>query len=103
MQKLIVRSLFVAVALAPFINACGSDDEAKKDAAGSCKDLCTSTGFSSSNVQEFPHEVNCTCSAGTGTVAAQACTNMCTAIGKAKGQPYKNGGGTTPPDSCQCS
>lgn len=95
----------IAVAAAVFtIVACSSDDAStNKDAAGACKDLCSAAGFGSSNAQEFPQEINCTCSGGTGTVAAQACTDMCTGIGRSKGQPYKNNGGGTPPDSCQCS
>lgn len=77
-----------------------SDDDDKKDAGGACTDLCTGAGFSSSRVDDHPHETNCFCT-GAGTVSAQACTNMCTSIGKTKSEPFGNG--AQGPNACQCS
>ncbi len=80
--------------------ACGSDDEASKDPATACTDLCTGAGFTSSRVDAQPHETNCFCT-GSGTVSAAACTNMCTSLGKTKSEPFGNG--AQGPNACQCS
>ena len=85
--------------LSALTGAC-SDDDDKKDPGGACTDLCTGAGFSSSRVDDHPHETNCFCT-GTGTVTAQACTNMCTSIGKTKSEPFGNG--AQGPNACQCS
>ena len=92
-------AVIVLVAVFTALAGC-SDDEDDKDPAGACTDLCTGAGFSSSRVDAQPHETNCFCT-GNGTVSAQACTNMCTSIGKAKAEPF--GKGAQGSNACQCS
>lgn len=86
----------IALALGVAFTACGGG----KDATSSCKDLCTTAGFTSSRVDTQPKEVNCFCSGGTGTVTAAACTSMCTGVGKAKSQVFGQSAGAS--DACQC-
>ena len=84
-------------ALAISLAACGGS----ADSETSCKDLCTGAGYTNSSVDVQPHEVNCFCSGGSGTVSADACTKMCTDLGKSSAQTFKSGG--TAVNSCQCS
>lgn len=94
--------LVVAVAFGLTAVAGCSDDEEKAapDAAGACKDMCSKIGFVQSRVDVQPNETNCFCS-GAGTVTAEACTDMCKAIGKGTGQPFRSGAAAVD-DSCQC-
>ncbi|MBX3232096.1 MAG: hypothetical protein KIT84_19725 [Labilithrix sp.] len=107
----LVSSLTVVGVLVAALVACSSDDDDKPagDAAGSCTDLCTKSGFASGRANVYPHEINCFCEggggaggdAGTGTVAAADCSGMCTALGKAKGAVFGSGAGQTA-NACQC-
>jgi hypothetical protein len=84
------------------IPACSDDDESGgKDPSSTCAEMCTGAEFGSSRVDAHPHEINCFCTGGTGTVSATACTNMCSALGKTKSEPFGNG--PQGPDACQCS
>lgn len=87
------------IMLAAVLLACSSDDDVKPagDAAGSCTNLCTKSGFKSGRADVQPNEINCFCTDGPGTVAAADCTSMCTSLGKSKGAPF---GAKT--DACQC-
>jgi len=101
------RALALLVVITTLV-ACGSDDSTEtKDAATSCKDLCSASGFSSSRVDAQPNEINCFCSGGSGTVTAATCTDGCKSQGKSKSQPFKASGPAAAPgmalDSCQCS
>jgi hypothetical protein len=97
--------VLLAIALLAAVVGC-SDDEGEPGASAganpesSCKDMCTSTGFSSSRVDVQPNETNCFC-AGPGTVTTEACTQMCSALGKGKPAQFRSGGASKP-DSCQC-
>lgn len=91
---------FACLSLAALV-ACSSDDAASgKSAADSCKDMCTSAGFTSSRVDEQPNETNCFCT-GSGTITPAACTSMCSGLGKAKSQPFTSNSPTA--NACQCS
>ncbi len=87
-------SLWFALAIAQL--GCGGSDPAT-----SCKDMCTEAGYSSSNTDVQPHEINCFCSGGTGTVSADSCTKLCKALGKSSATAFKSSG--TAVNSCQCS
>lgn len=100
-RSLSVRaSIVVLVAAFVSLAGCSGDDEGSKSPATACTDLCTGAGFSSSRVDDHPHETNCFCT-GSGTVSAAACTTMCTSIGKSTSEPFGNG--ANGPDACQCS
>jgi hypothetical protein len=71
------------------------------DPATSCKDMCTGAGYSSSNADVQPHEINCFCSGGTGTVTSESCTKLCQSLGKSSAMTFKSSG--TVVNSCQCS
>ena len=99
-----IRSLSVVLAVGVVlvsVSACSSDDEASKDPGAACKDVCSSAGFTSSRVDAQPHETNCFCTGGTGTVTPAACTEMCSALGKGKSEPF--GAGPQGANACQCS
>jgi hypothetical protein len=82
--------------------ACSEDEEAARDPAPSCKQLCTSAGFSDGRADVQPNEVNCFCTGGSGSVAADACASMCKGIGRAKGSVFGSGAPATA-NACQCS
>lgn len=98
-----MKRSFIVIVSALFVSlvACsGDDDEGGKDPAASCKDLCTTAGFGDGRADVQPHEVNCFCTGGTGTISAAACTDMCTSIGKSGSQPF--GTGPQGANACQC-
>lgn len=96
-----IRTLFVLATLIVSVLACSSssDGGTSTDKAGSCKDLCTKAGFTSSRLDEQPNEINCFCTGGSGNVDAKACTDMCTGFGK-KGATFKTSNQAV--DACQC-
>lgn len=97
--SLVLTTTFVALT----VLACSDDDDAAGgggDVAGSCDTMCKGAGFTSSRVDQQPNETNCFCT-GTGTITADACTNMCKSVGK-PGQPFGSGAGVTSANSCQC-
>lgn len=99
-RSLFVRSLvssFIVCSLAALSSACG-DDDPPSDPKASCDSMCKKTGFTSSNLRDEGHELNCFCQ-GSGTVTEEACTEMCTDLGKG-GQPFGSGGNG--PNACQC-
>lgn len=90
-----------AVSLVVILAAC-SDDESGPDVAGSCRELCTGSGFGSSRVDEQSNETNCFCSGGTGDVTQAKCGDMCNKIGRPKASPFNSGVGGNK-DACQCA
>jgi hypothetical protein len=99
-MKKTVLSL-AAVSVVVGLVAC-SDDEAGPDVAGSCRELCTSSTFGSSRVDEQANETNCFCSGGTGNVSDATCTNMCNKIARPKAKAFTAGIGGNK-DACQCA
>jgi hypothetical protein len=91
------RTLALVFGLALSVTACGGS----ADPETTCKDLCSGAGYSTSRVDSYPHEVNCFCTGGSGTVTAESCTKMCTDLGKTSAMTFKSTG--TAVDSCQCS
>src|SRR5688572_29885562 len=79
--------------------SCGDD---AADPASACMSLCTSSGFSRSNIDVQPNETNCFCTGGSGTVSASACMSTCTDIDKTTSQVFGSGAGQTA-NACQCS
>ncbi len=93
-----VTALLVAAAA-----ACSDDDDASsgsKSPEKACADVCAETKFSSSRVDVQPNETNCFCT-GAGTMTTDACTNMCSSLGKSKAQAFGSAAG--PANACQCS
>lgn len=88
--------LFLCVGLALAAQGCGGSDPAT-----SCKDMCTQAGYSGSNADVQPHEINCFCSGGTGAVSADSCTMLCKSLGKNSAMTFKSSG--TVVNACQCS
>jgi hypothetical protein len=92
---------FVGLGLLVVTAACTDDDESSSDPKASCETMCKGAGFTSSKADQQPHELNCFCTGGTGTVAAAACTEMCTSVGK-PGKTFRSGAGATTDNACQC-
>src|SRR5687767_15004154 len=99
-MKTTVLSLAAVSAVIGLI-AC-SDDEAAPDVPGSCRELCTTSTFGSSRVDEQPNETNCFCSGGNGNVSDATCTNLCNKIGRPKAKTFNSGVGGNK-DACQCA
>ena len=91
LMKTLAATAFLILAIA----ACG------KTPAQGCADLCTGAGFSDNNLDEQPNELNCFCTGGTGAVSDEACTTMCTDLGKSNAEAFSSTGGEN--NSCQCS
>jgi hypothetical protein len=91
-STLAVISLFALASLGCNPSAASGN----KDPATACTDLCTASGFASGRAEEFPHELNCFCEGGNGSVAANACTQTCTDLGWSKGEAFSA-------SACQCS
>lgn len=93
---LIVSALFVSLV------ACSDDDDDKGggDVAASCKSLCTTAGFGDGRADVQPHEINCFCTGGSGTITAAACADMCKSTDKSGSQPFGNGPAGA--NACQC-
>jgi hypothetical protein len=95
-----------AVAALSSLLACSDDAPAapeKKDVGIACSEMCRDSGFTTFKKDEQPNEVNCFCSVGpaSSVVKPEACTKMCTSIGKGGGKPF-GATATGNADSCQC-
>lgn len=103
-MKVMLRAVGSFAVTVSLLAACGSDEPSTSgsaDPTASCAALCKSASFSGSRVDNQPNEINCFCTGGGGTVAAQACTDTCAKLGKSKAQAFKSTGGAV--DACQCS
>ena len=90
---LAVASLVACVSL-----ACGGNNNrlsGSSDPATACTDLCTTSGFAGGTAEVYPHEVNCFCAGGSGSVAAADCTQTCLDLGWSAGEAFSS-------SACQC-
>ncbi|MCW5832957.1 MAG: hypothetical protein KIS78_11155 [Labilithrix sp.] len=97
-QRVLWSAFVVAVLLVATTTGCGDDDD-DGDVNAACDAMCKGAGFTSSRLEEHGHETNCFCTGGSGTVSADACTNMCKSTGK-PGSPF--GSGPAGANACQC-
>ncbi len=87
--------------------ACGDKDDTgaatsatttavSADPSTACVSTCSDLGFSDGSAEVYDHEVNCTCSGGSGAMTDTACSDLCTDLGWSSSEAYST-------EACQCS
>lgn len=92
-------SLAALLSLLSLGAACGDKDDdsgTAGDPAAECTTMCTSVGFDAGTADVYDHEVNCTCSGGSGEVTDASCTDLCDGLGWSSAEAYST-------EACQCS